>query len=103
MKKPNFVELVSDHFNGGSADTATLYDVEKFIRKCYEDWNNPIKELPTTPSPIEELWKKAHEIIANSRMLRLEHCQQEALKEYVTLCLKLKEQQSSTVVAAGEN
>jgi hypothetical protein len=25
--RPNFVQLVSDHFNGSSGDKATLYDV----------------------------------------------------------------------------
>lgn len=36
--KPNFAALTSDYFNGGSGDTATLYDVSKFIAKLYDDW-----------------------------------------------------------------
>jgi len=37
-KRPNFVELTSDHFNGLSGDTATLYEVAKFIEKLYDKW-----------------------------------------------------------------
>lgn len=37
-KRPNFAALTSDHFNGSSGDTATLYDVSKFIEKLYDEW-----------------------------------------------------------------
>jgi len=33
--KNYFVKLVGDHFNGGSADTVTLYDVAKFLEKVW--------------------------------------------------------------------
>jgi hypothetical protein len=36
--RPNFVELTSEHFNGGSGDTAKLYDVAKFIESLYDKW-----------------------------------------------------------------
>jgi hypothetical protein len=35
--KPNFVEITSEHFNGGSGDTVTLYEVSKFIEKLYNE------------------------------------------------------------------
>lgn len=36
--RPNFATLTSEYFNGGSGDTATLYDVSKFIEKLYDEW-----------------------------------------------------------------
>ena len=48
MKKPNFPEIVSEHFNGAAGDTTTLYEVAKFLSKIHQEWIDELQQLIDT-------------------------------------------------------
>lgn len=47
-QRPNFVELVSEKFNGGSGDTASLYEVVKFVTEVHDGTLNDLQQLINT-------------------------------------------------------
>jgi hypothetical protein len=63
----SLVDLVSNHFNGGGGDTATLYEIEKFLRAYFHPMQSRIKELEEENQAIKEGWKRGTELYAHLR------------------------------------
>lgn len=52
---PNFVQLTSDRFNGGAADTAELHAVSEFIRELYVEWSRKhLSDITAIIATMEE-------------------------------------------------
>lgn len=87
--KQSVVEKTSHQFNGGSEDTAKLYDVAKFIeRTLREEAEGTFKNVRS----LEDLLKKAHKIITDSRFLHLERSIRSDVYEYFEMVKKFNEQ-----------